>query len=277
LAVPILAALYPCLVIFLQSRGVRGTPDQTPATWGVAFESVTYETADGVRLKGWWVPAPGDRAVLLLHGKGGYRMGPHTGIFELGRWYRMQGYSVLLPDLRAHGESGGVISHFGAKESDEMAAWIDAIDPQGALRWRLHGFSMGAVTALLMNRKVPGRFVRVIADSPWIDFEALVRQELRRRAGLPFWTYGYVKGLAEHLFGLDFETIDPLRNPSVLCAGNVRYLFGSDDSLLPPLPWQTLRRICPDAKITIFAGAGHVAAFKESPEAYTAYLESEGL
>ena len=45
----------------------------TPADYGVPFEDVSFQAADGVRLHGWYVKPPGpDRPVLLwAHGNAG--------------------------------------------------------------------------------------------------------------------------------------------------------------------------------------------------------------
>ena len=36
----------------------RENGDLTPASFHLAFEDVAFRSADGVELRGWWVPAP---------------------------------------------------------------------------------------------------------------------------------------------------------------------------------------------------------------------------
>ncbi|WP_456450593.1 alpha/beta hydrolase, partial [Hydrogenimonas sp.] len=230
-----------------------------------------------VVLRGWWVPGSGERAVLLLHGKAGNRNGLETNIFELGRWYWERGYHVMMADMRGHGESGGKYVYFGVREHMDMLGWLRAFDPKVRYRWTLHGFSMGAVTALMMKDKEPARFERVVADAPWIDFDALVTQELWKRAKIPAFAYPYVKWVAKTFFGQSFKMADNVARVRRLCGQRVVYIFESDDALLPPLHRNLVKAKCPDATVKLFEGVGHVAAFKERPREYTAFLEGEGL
>src|SRR5438128_5161699 len=61
--------------------------------------------SDGVTLRAWFIrPAkPNGRAVILLHGVSDNRL----GVYGYGDWLVRNHYSVLLPDSRAHGLSGG--------------------------------------------------------------------------------------------------------------------------------------------------------------------------
>src|SRR5262245_51904915 len=42
----------------------------TPASFQLPYEDVSFQAADGVPLKGWWVPGPADAkgTVVLVHG-----------------------------------------------------------------------------------------------------------------------------------------------------------------------------------------------------------------
>ncbi len=274
--ITLLLFCYPVYVVYAQLKGEHGKPEATPAQWGADYKDVSFRADDGVVLRGWWIPKKGsDKAVLLLHGKGGNRSGIYTGVFDLAEWYWKRGYNVLLPDLRAHGQSGGRIVYFGLKEHEDMLGWIEKIDPDHRYAWTLHGFSMGAVTVLMMKEKAPDRFGAVVADAPWIDFEKLVKQELWKRAKLPSWSYGYVRWIAETFFGQDFAFVDNKERVQKLCGEKILYIFEADDTLLPSYQREELLKRCPNADIALFDGIGHVEAFKNDPAAYTRLLESQ--
>ena len=269
--------LYPFYVVHRQARGRREPITRTPAEWGATYEKIAHVTSDGIVLRGWWIPGRGDRAVMLLHGKAGSRNGHHSGIFELGRWYWEQGYSVMMADMRAHGESGGRYVYFGVREHMDMLGWLRRLDPAGRYRWRLHGFSMGAVTALMMKEKEPARIDRVVADAPWIDFEALVKRELWRRAKIPAFAYPYVRWVARTFFGQCFKMADNVARCRRLCGKKILYIFEGRDRLLPPSQIRTLEEACPRAEIAFFAQAGHVEAFRLEPERYKEVLIKKGF
>lgn len=263
--------LYPIWVVHRQTLGKNEKIERTPAEWGVEYEDIEYKTSDGLLLKGWWVAADSQRAVLLLHGNGGSRNGFHSGIFELGRWYREQNFNVMMVDLRAHGESEGKRVYFGVKEHEDMLGWLREVDSKRRFSWYLHGFSMGASTALMMKEKKPTDFAKIVLDAPWIDFHALARQELWRRAYLPSIFYGYVSFLAKSLFGIDFKIADNKKRCETLCREKILYIFERGDRLLGETHSSILSKLCPEAKISLLEGE-HVGAFKHEPKTYTSIL-----
>jgi len=263
---------YPFWVVHKQTLGFNEKIEKRPSEWRAEYEDIYYKTDDDLLLKGWWIPAKNDKAVLLLHGNGGSRNGFHSGVFELGKVYHNRGFNVMIVDMRAHGESGGKRVCFGVKEHKDMLGWLNAIDPKGKYNWYLHGFSMGAVTVLMMAESEPEKFVKVIADAPWIDFEVLVKQELWKRANLPSFSYGYVKWIAETFFDQNFEFADNKERCKKLCKREILYIFESNDSLLSDYHYKLLENICPSAKIKIFDEAAHVDAFKKHPQRYVTTL-----
>ena len=79
LAIPVALALlwfvvFPLTVaVFATNRppGVLGSA--TPASYGLAYRSVAFRAADGVRLSAWYIPPHNGAAVLLLPGAGSTR------------------------------------------------------------------------------------------------------------------------------------------------------------------------------------------------------------
>ncbi|WP_353661897.1 alpha/beta hydrolase [Hydrogenimonas sp. SS33] len=275
LAAALLAALalYPFYVVHRQTAGTHTQIVRSPAEWGVPYQKIDFTTDDGILLKGWWIPAESLRAVLLLHGKAGSRNGEYSGIFELARRYRDAGFSVMMADMRGHGESGGDRVYFGVRESRDLSAWVASLDPRRRYRWGIHGFSMGAVTAMMMQEREPGRFAFVVADAPWTDFEVLVKQELWKRALLPPFAYPYVRWIAETFFGQDFSEADNRTRVKKLCGKPVLYIREKEDDLLPAYQWKRLRLACPGAEVVEYKGVGHVEAFRNDPDAYWRRVE----
>ena len=156
-----------------------------------SLEDVSIPAADGVILRGWAMrPAlsNGD-AVILLHGHG------HNRSADLGQAeiFLRHGYSVLLPDAREHGESGGSIATFGVLESNDIRRWYDWLQA----REHPHcidglGTSMGAAMILEAMRSTPG-FCAVVADAPFDSF----REVSYERSGQK---YGHHDGLGRTLF-----------------------------------------------------------------------------
>jgi pimeloyl-ACP methyl ester carboxylesterase len=76
-----------------------------PADLGLPYEDVFLSAADGVTLRGWYIPSQNSAAIIALHGAGGNR----NQLLRHAHALTQAGYGVLLFDLRAHGESEGTL------------------------------------------------------------------------------------------------------------------------------------------------------------------------
>ena len=135
------ASLSACVM----TRPARTSPLAPPS--GLAVQSVSFESRSGATIRGWFLPGvPGTGAVLLLHGVGSNR----SSMIGRARFLHRQGYSVLLPDFQAHGESDGDFITFGSLESLDAAAALDFLRRcAGSGRVAALGVSMGGAAALL--------------------------------------------------------------------------------------------------------------------------------
>ena len=109
-------AFRPVLMTKLMLRSHRAPLTRTPAAADLAYEDVAFPAADGVGLKGWFVPAdPGAPAIVFVHGWMWNRLGNVAGqtpvpdrdvdFLPAVRALHEAGYHVLLFDVRRHGES----------------------------------------------------------------------------------------------------------------------------------------------------------------------------
>lgn len=119
----------------------------TPADDGWDYETVSFTSADGVELRGWYIPSESETAVILLHGHGASR----TQMLKRADMLAQHGFGVLLYDLRGHGESLSDSRSLGWQDVDDVAAAMaylqqrDDVDPN---RIGLFGFSLGGQIAL---------------------------------------------------------------------------------------------------------------------------------
>ena len=150
----------------------------TGATW----EDVKARAADGVVLGAWlFTPRrPNGGAVILLHGVADTRLGMSAHADFLLR----AGYTVLLPDCRGHGASGGDLISYGVLEADDMHRWADLLMARpGVVKLYGLGQSMGASILIEALPREP-RFRALVADCPFATFEEVAYDRLQQR-GLP--------------------------------------------------------------------------------------------
>lgn len=145
---------YQDKLLYFPTRQVEGTPEQI----GLAFESVTLKTVDGIELDGWFVPADSAKAtVLFCHGNAG-NIGDR--LEAVAQFHRM-GLAAFIFDYRGYGRSTGKPSEQGTYR-DAEAAWEyltvkRRIDPRTVV---VLGRSLGgAVAVWLAAQHTPGALI----------------------------------------------------------------------------------------------------------------------
>jgi dienelactone hydrolase len=83
---------------------------------GAAHENVVFKTADGLRLRGWYVPSKNGAAIIAFPGR--------KGTQRPARMLVRHGYGVLLFDRRGEGESDGDPNAFGWAGHQDVAAAV---------------------------------------------------------------------------------------------------------------------------------------------------------
>ena len=155
----VIAACYGLLVAvvyLMQGRmlylpGVPGRSlDMSPADIGLDYEDASFETSDGIRLHGWYVPGRSNRVLLFFHGNAGnisHRL-------ESIRQFHALGLSVLIIDYRGYGQSGGGITEAGIYR-DADAAWLYLTEHRGVRDSEIvvFGRSLGASVAAKLAEK----------------------------------------------------------------------------------------------------------------------------
>ena len=242
-----------------------------------SLDEVSITAADGASLRAWSIRpthANGD-AVILLHGVEDNRAGSLGNAKLLLR----HGYSVLLPDARAHGASGGDLATYGVKEADDIRLWFEWLK-QTESPHCIDGLgeSMGAAELLNSLRVEPG-FCAVVAESPFASFreasyDRLGQQlhggdTLGRTLLRPAVEAGFL--YARWKYGVGFAQASPEES---VAASHVPVLLihGKKDDNLPPrhselILAHSVERI-PPVELWEPAQAGHCGAAGAEPEEF---------
>lgn len=242
-------------------REVAARPEATGELAGL--EDVAFTTADGLTLRGWYVPSRSRAAVVLVHGFAGHRA---QLLFE-ARALARAGHGVLLFDLRAHGESDGDRVTWGDSERRDVKAALDFVSARPDVdpaRVGLFGFSMGGTTALLVASE-DTRVKAVAAAGAYPALEADVYSGYGRWGALSaepvLWTLRRA--------GVDVDAVRPIDG---LCRLDGRPLLLVNSDVDPDAPAKLqaslFRAACEPKALWVVEGAGHGEYEKVAPEEY---------
>jgi uncharacterized protein len=204
-------------LIYLPDRGaVPPAPTMLPAG-----QDVTFDTADGLRLGGWFVPATIGQSratVLVLNGNAGNRMARAPLAAELSR----AGLSVLLMDYRGYGGNPGSPSESGLLADARAArAYLAARGDVDPARLVYFGESLGAAVAVRLAVERPP--MALVLRSPFTSLADVGRLHY------PFLP---VRLLLKDRYA-SIEQVGGLRCPVLILAG-------ARDGIVP---WEQSRRL----------------------------------
>ena len=119
----------------------------SPKEHRLAYESVVFQSKDGTKLHGWFVPAVGNATGTIVHLHGNAQN--LTAHFSFVAWLPKVGFNVFVFDYRGYGKSEGVPTRSGVYE-DSVAA-IRYVKSRGDIdqdRIVVFGQSLGGANAI---------------------------------------------------------------------------------------------------------------------------------
>ena len=237
---------------------------------------LSVTTPDGLTLRAVYIPAEKNagRVCIACHGHHSTAL---RNMAMFARYYHENGYELIMPDMRGHGESDGKWVGFSYLDKDDICLWSDkAVELFGTgCRIMLHGVSMGAASVVSASGtgKLPSQVRCIVSDCAFSSALEQFRIFVRQRH-LP-------QGLS--LFFLDIAT--------KLCTGyfahqasperfikkaEVPFLFihGDADVYVDTAMSLTLARSCASSyKIVLFEGAWHASSYPSDRERYEKLLD----
>lgn len=213
--------------------------DTTPWAMPAPIEVRLPSRDAGIEIAGWWVPA-GDPAnvattptVIVVHGFTACRH-DHAVLLPTGMLHNA-GFSVLLIDLRDHGDSTREDGRFagGTDEyRDVLRVWDWLRTEQGiaASSIGLLGISLGAATVLLATGQEPG-VAAVWEDSSYADLGSAIDAELGREGYPTFLAFEGVLA-ARLISGDDLVSYSPLDAVAKLDGRPLAISHGTADTRL---------------------------------------------
>ena len=226
---------------------------------------VTLLARDRTALQAWWFQPrqSNGNCVLVLHGIADSRVGA-AGFAPM---FLDAGYSVLTPDSRAHGASGGEFVTYGLLEKYDVLDWAAWMKNQGCRQLYALGESLGAAV-LIQSAAVQPVFSAIVAECAYADLLDAGADRMSRFAGVP-------RPLARMMVdaamlyahwadGLDLRAVSPLHDIA-RAPTPILLIHGLNDRRTPPSDSVRLERANPRNSLWLVPGASHTGAYAAAP------------
>jgi pimeloyl-ACP methyl ester carboxylesterase len=235
-------------------------------------EPWSARTADGLTLRGWYLPTTERRRlIVLVHGM----WSSWLEMASLGRDLHDRGYDVLLFDLRGHGQSDPSRLSLGSRERADIRTVMAWAGQEGFTQDRVGwlGYSMGAST-LLMEAAQNHAIQAMVIDSPYGNLPELLKTQLSKHSHLPSLFNPGILAAARLLFGVRTDELVPIRAARSWGERPLLLIHGESDSIVPVSQAYELARAAGTSCVTLtLPGVEHVQAYDTDPEGYVSTIE----
>ena len=266
----------------------REPVEVTPLDYEMAYEDIEFSPRmpeqraeeNPITLRGWWIPGSArandtESAIIVVHGLDSNRARDPDLYMPLIRDLRDRGFSVIMFDLRAHGESDGEIMSAGYFERYDVLGAMDVVETRYGIPAEhigVLGFSMGGVAALLGATEEP-RLRALVVDSAFANIDDLFASEVADRTPLPEWTIGVLKPgmeiVARVRYGIPLSALKPEEFVGELDIPLLLTHSEDDDRIATDHSERIAAAAThPETRLKSFPSGGHSAAFSDHPVAY---------
>ncbi len=259
------------------TRVFRDPLKRTPAYVAPVHEDVTFRSRDGVLLKGWWFPATrADRAVVMVHGKDQNRIDSSFDPGRIAHFLLADGWSVLVFEMRGHGESEGLRWGLGEHEPNDILSAIDLAAAKAQIdrrRVATIGESMGAGSVLMTVGRDPS-IGPIVVDSAYESARTVIDEVGPDYSHLPaFFTPGMVL-MGRLFFDIDIGGIVPIDVVRAHPERAFLFIQCENDRTVAAHHGIDLRRASANARseLWLVKECGHVLAFATHPDEWREHV-----
>ena len=231
-------------------------------------EDVSFKTQDNLLLKGWLFEPKRQKVIIFVSGILDNRTNAGYYGIILSRELLEKGYSVLLYDTRARGESQGNIR--GKNEQLDVIAAVDFLKQKGfsAKNIGIISFSSGAASTLMAIDKI-NDIGPVIVDSAPAVFKTVIDNVLINEQHIPQFLMPGVYFMTKQVFGVDISSMRPIDYLSKVPSRTFLFLHCVNDTSVPPEnSKELLSKSNPKSKLVLFPMGGHIETYKKNPDLY---------
>lgn len=271
----LLALLYTVIAVVVAHLFTTPRRVRSPAHPGTAYERVQF-CARGESLQliaSYRCVRDATGVVILVHGRDACRGDELRGTTEsLVESLALRGLSVLMLDLRGHGESDHARLTFGRRERHDILGAVDFLLHRGysAGRIGILGASMGGVSAIAAAAEEPA-IGALITDSAYASLHEVLAAQFTRLTKLPLFVLAGALVAARALTGENLLRHAPGVNMKRLRGRPTLVIHAEHDPFVPVHHARILAH-AGDGEMWITSGTGHLSSFFATGPEYLALV-----
>jgi dipeptidyl aminopeptidase/acylaminoacyl peptidase len=255
---------------YSMTRVEREAITESPADYNLAYEDIEFPSReDSLTIRGWYLPAESDTVIIMVHGAESNRADTSVGMLEIAAELVNHDYSILMFDMRAHGESDGERISIGYHERKDVLGAVDYAEERGFQRIGILGFSMGGATSLLAAAE-DDTIDCLVSDSAYADMAGIIKREFKERSSFPTFFLDPMLFMIKIMYGVDFKAVKPYEAVPEIAPRPILFIHGGEDDFVPIDHAYRLYEASenPADTLWIVPGADHVRAYRTAPEEY---------
>lgn len=254
------------------SRPERFALTSNPGQYGLKFEDVTFNsTVDNIQLSGWYIDSPGDKVIIMMHGRNGRRDGGDA--LEIASKIAAHNYDVLMFDFRAHGASSGERFSMGQWEVRDVEGALNYLKGRGVTTIGAHSTSMGGSPMLYAALDHP-EMQALVSDSSFSNLAPILERELPKASGLPSIFNPGIFLMVKVTLGIDLAANKPAEAVAKLGDRPLLIIQSSEDNEEDTIPVSNAYDLQkagvnnPNLEMWLAPGKGHCKAYANNKDEY---------
>lgn len=211
--------------------------------------------------------------VIIIHGY----FGTGKELLNASKNFYERGFNILLPELRAHGKTGGKYIGMGWPDRLDIIEWIKYLNKHHKdNKIILYGVSMGAATVMMTSgENLPENVKIAIEDcgytSVWEEFSHQLKTFFKLRPRLIMSAANIISKLKNNFILKDADSIKQIKKANI----PMLFIHGSEDKFVPFDMMEKIYNAYPSQKEKlIIEGAKHAKASFVNPELYWSTIDN---
>ncbi len=244
-----------------------------PGNYGLEYESFTFPArTDGTTIAAWYIPSQeNQRAIILVHGYNNSRTNGFLDEFvKFAADLNKAGFSIMMIDLRGHGESGDARFTFGVKERRDVLGAVDWLEARGYQAGKIGvlGYSLGAGSIIGAAADDPD-IGAVWADSLYADIKPVLEQGVASLYGLPKVLLYSSEAMVRLLYGYNIAASRPIDEIGKIAPRPIFLAHCQQDKLIPISNMEQLMTVVKNAQTWIIPNCDiHTTSYEGLPEGF---------